>query len=325
MRTRLRVECLIAIWFAASVVAVQTAKHTLRALPCPGLLSTIQFCVAIAGTWLALKPSDRRSLTGLACLTTVRAISLAYASGFVLTNAAIATATPSFVETLKSSEPISTVLFAGLILGDREHSITLATLVPIVLGVAMACKGDGIYSTAGAVLALASNLAFSLRAVLTKLLKRKHVSVLVAKYDMVLFYHITRCGLWLLVPITLLLDAGSLRKVLVSGTDDGSSTSQVCIMLLVNGFFHALYNAMSFLVLAKVSITTHAVLNIIRRVLVIAVSATMFATPISSFNWFGIFLAVMGINCFALSRSSYRHAHGTIVAHVRTRHNELPV
>ena len=66
---------------------------------------------------------------------------------------------------------------------------------------------------------------------------------------------------------------------------------------------HALYNGVSFVVLAKVSTATHAVLNIVRRVLVIVVAAAVFATPISALNWAGVVLSVSGVIAFAQSKS----------------------
>jgi hypothetical protein len=145
-------------------------------------------------------------------------------------------------------------------------------------------------------LALASNLAFSGRAVLTKLLKRDHPGAQVTKSDACLFFHVSRCGLCILVPCAVVLDAGAW---LASGADP----VRLGLLLLLNGMAHALYNGVSFAVLAKVSIATHAVLNIVRRVLVIAVAAAVFATPVSAFNGSGFVLSVLGVLAFAQSKS----------------------
>ena len=48
-----------------------------------------------------------------------------YTLGFLLTNAAFEFAAPSFVESIKVGEPLSTVALAALYLGERERPLTL--------------------------------------------------------------------------------------------------------------------------------------------------------------------------------------------------------
>ena len=73
-------------------------------------------------------------------------------------------------------------------------------------------------------------------------------------------------------------------------------------MLLLNGATHAMYNAISFAVLNRVSVATHAVLNIMRRVVLIAATAAIFGTAIDSYNWLGIAICVMGGLAFAFGQ-----------------------
>ena len=73
-------------------------------------------------------------------------------------------------------------------------------------------------------------------------------------------------------------------------------------MLLLNGATHAMYNAISFAVLNRVSVATHAVLNIMRRVVLIAATAAIFGTAIDSYNWLGIAICVMGGLAFAFGK-----------------------
>ena len=293
---RLRVGPLVCVWYVASIIAVWTAKLVLRELPCPATLCAVQFAVAVVGSGMAVPTAARGLLHGNAEVGLVRKIALAYTLGFLLTNAAIAIAAPSFVETLKASEPLSTVAMASLVLGEHERWPTLFALLPIVIGVAMASSNGLVFSAVGMALALASNLAFSGRAVLTKLLKRDHPGAQITKSDTCLFFHVSRCGLCILVPCALVLDAGAW---LASGADP----MRLGVLLLLNGMAHALYNGVSFTVLAKVSIATHAVLNIVRRVLVIAVAAAVFATPVSAFIGAGFALSVLGVLAFAQSKS----------------------
>ena len=98
------------------------------------------------------------------------------------------------------------------------------------------------------------------------------------------------------LPVALLLDARLLLRALVAGDARGAPLG---LLLVANGSAHALYNGVSFVVLNRVSVATHAVLNIMRRVCVIGFAAAAFGTPVSLFNWAGIALAAFGVSAFA--------------------------
>ena len=339
------VPALVAVWYLASILAIVTCKSVLLTVACPATLCATQLACAAAG--LRLMGSGERtksaSLPPLAQpeFKLVLAIGASYCFGFLLTNAAIAYAAPSFVETIKSGEPLSTVVLAAAFLGERDSLLTLACLVPIVLGVSMASGfgGSDHFSAVGFSLALASNFSFSGRAVLTKALRRYHPEARASRSDSVLFYHVSRLGFWLVLPVSLLVDAGVLkvallgsggggsggdddddgmppRAIVVSGTNSGSNGGDgggggdgssggalhLLALLLANGCAHALYNGVSFAVLSRVTVTTHAVLNIVRRVALIAVTAVLFGTRVSAFNWAGVALAVAGCIGFARSK-----------------------
>ena len=129
---KLRLGPLVATWYAASIAAIWTAKIVLQELACPATLAAVQFAVAAAGVHhtttsnmnVASPQHERASAPGTRCLLpsssrgplsdvelrAVRGVSLTYTLGFLLTNAAIAAAAPSFVETVKAAEPRKTPL-----------------------------------------------------------------------------------------------------------------------------------------------------------------------------------------------------------------------
>ena len=76
-----------------------------------------------------------------------------------------------FVETIKSSEPITTVLLAFVLLGETETALSYVCLLPIVGGVALASMGDMSFSALAFAVVQVSNLGFSGRAVFVKQLK----------------------------------------------------------------------------------------------------------------------------------------------------------
>lgn len=309
-------------------------------------------------------------------------IAASYACGFLLTNAAIAVAAPSLVETFKAAEPLSTVGLAAAFLSERERPATYAALLPIVGGVAIASSSRATFSAAGMALSLASNVSFSGRAVLTKALKQRFPASAASSSDAQLFSQVSRWGVCLLLPFALLLEMSTLTHALAGGPnvapmaasdtdgdgglllnhqDTGSALLrahdstfrvsrdvvisdtlvvgqgatdvpppfpppsisdtlgygrppgppaglshaallQLLLWLLVNGCAHATYNGVSFAVLGRVSVATHAVLNIVRRIVCIAVAATLFGTPVTLWNWLGVLVAGAGVVAFAQSK-----------------------
>lgn len=290
---------LVVTWYAASVVAVLSAKLVLERSGAPASLCALQLTAATLLCRLQ-HGSKRMPAVGEAEQNLVRAIAVSYALGFLLTNAGIAVAAPSFIETFKAAEPLSTVILAAIFLGEQEKPLTLVSLSPIVCGVAMASFGSAAFSIVGMALAIMSNGAFSARAVLTKRLKATQPESACATSDIVLFYHVSRIGLLVLVPCALIFDASALHAALFDAPS--AAPRGLPLLLLANSCAHALYNGVSFAVLARVSTASHAVINICRRVVVVAAAAALFKTPVSALNWCGVGLAVIGVTAFARSK-----------------------
>lgn len=298
--SRLRLAPLILCWYSTSTLSVVTSKFLLTETGSPISLAALQFFGATLGCrcskWLfsSGKQAPSRPTRGNPVLYL---LAFCYTLGFLLTNAAFSAATASFVETFKSAEPLSTVALAALLLGERERCWAYVALAPIVAGVAMASYSPSNFSVTGMLLSLASNVSFSGRAVLTRRLKSSYPNSEAARSDLSLFGTVSALGLSLLLPLALLLDASRMLRAL-------RSAPRLALPLLANAAAHATYNGASFAVLGRVSVASHAVLNIMRRVLVIAIACTYFGTPFSALNAAGLALAVGGLVGFARAKAS---------------------
>lgn len=118
-------------WYASSVLAIITAKSSLDAVRAPCLLCMVQLCTAamLQLIYFSCVPAKfgRKLALGDDCKI-VCSIAFAYALGFMFTNVAFAQAAPSSVETIKSGEPIATVVLARLALGERERLAAYCSL-----------------------------------------------------------------------------------------------------------------------------------------------------------------------------------------------------
>lgn len=295
---RVELIILIAAWYSTSCVAITTSKLCMQFVSVPLVLCTTQFLTAALVTrayMLLTRGLSRHVRAGE--LRSVCSIAGAYAFGFLTTNLAFALATPSFVETIKAGEPVTTALLAAALLGERERAATYGALAPIVVGIATATGADAqgaIFSFATLVV-LFSNLCFSFRAVFVKRLKRVHPQSSSGRSAVVLFYHVSRYGF-----------PGFLAAAWLHG-DFAALAHNVqpphfFAALAANGLAYSTYNLASFMVLNRVSTTTHAVLNVFRRVVVIAITSVYFVTPLSLVGSAGIALAAFGVFAYARSK-----------------------
>ena len=209
-----------------------------------------------------------------------------------LTNVAFSLSSAPFVETVKSSEPITTVVLAFFLLGERETPRSLACLLFVIVGVALASADDMTFSLPAFCAVQLCNLGFSGRSVLVKQLKQNFPQAAVSQSMIELFYHVHRLGLGLLVPVVLLAE----RSKLMSLTPDVAM--KLAATMAVNGVFYSVYNLFSFFTLAQVPTSVHAVLNVFRRVVVILITAAFFQVPMSAVNLAGVTVAVGGILLF---------------------------
>lgn len=203
----------------------------------------------------------------------------------------------SFVETIKSSEPVTSVLLGYLIVNEISSYSTYLTLIPICFGVGLSCFSDYSFHLLGFIFALLSNVCFSYRAVIAKQLSViSHMPI----DEIQLFSSISVIGLIIVFPLTLFLESYNISNYLES--HPSLSIWWVFGWCAVNGTAYTSYNILSFFALNRSDIITHAVLNVFRRVVIIASSIIFFQIHVTSINLLGIFLAIVGVVLFTSTK-----------------------
>lgn len=237
----------------------------------------------------------------------------------MLLNPFFVTVSTSFAETVKSSEPISTTLIGLMFFKERNTARTYLTLVPICCGVGISCFHSDNFNTMGFLLAAGSNVCFSTRAVLAK---KKSISFPDTMDEIQMFADISIKGLYILVPLAFILEGKGLEALrwglLKLLSTDGVRSFEIdflskeyeeeswlvlMALVLLNGVMFACYNLVSYVVLRKTDLVTHAVLNVFRRVVIILFTAYFFQSELSVLNIFGVFVAVVGVLLFGYFRS----------------------
>jgi solute carrier family 35 protein E1 len=258
-------------------------SQVLQPLPFPYTITAFQLAFGsfvIFLMWaLKLHPAPRISISQLAKIAPLAA---GHMLGTVFTNMSLSKVAVSFTHTIKASEPFFTVLLSAFFLGETPSLLVLGSLVPIVGGVALASLTELSFNWIGFWSAMASNLLYQSRNVLSKKLLGGEEEAL---DDINLFSILTILSFLLSLPLMLFSEGVKFSPGYLRST--GLNLQELCVRAALAGFcFHG-YQKLSYLILARVSPVTHSVANCVKRVVVIVASVLFFRTPISPVNALG--------------------------------------
>mmetsp|Transcript_27789 Transcript_27789/g.50756 ORF Transcript_27789/g.50756 Transcript_27789/m.50756 type:complete len:347 (+) Transcript_27789:64-1104(+) len=291
---------LVLWWYCSAVLCVTSSKVFLVATGMPMLLS----CLQMVTSWLwcrSLLLVQGQPLVQLHGRTRVLVWKTAsfYAMGFILTNVSISLMNASLAETIKSAEPISSVVLAALYTTEGWPSIhKLISLVPIVLGVALASFADATFVTLGLVAAVGSNFCFSARAMYAKKIAEQS-NPAHCMDDLHLFCYVCSIGSIITAVFAVCMDGPRLYQLLLELELSKAGLDWWPVQVAVlNGTMYCWYNLASFMVLSRVQLVTHATLNVIRRCFIIVVATVVFAVQVTRMNVLGVALALTGFAAF---------------------------
>lgn len=287
---------LFGLWYLFNIYFNIYNKQVLKAYPLPMTITNFQFLVGTIivlfmwSTGLHKKPritgSQLMAILPLACVHTM---------GNLFTNMSLGRVAVSFTHTIKAMEPFFSVLLSALFLGETPNPLVVASLAPIVGGVALASMTETSFNWAGFWSAMASNLTFQSRNVLSKKLMVKKEESL---DNINLFSIITIMSLFLLAPVTLFFEGVKFTPAYMQSA--GLDVKVIALRALVAGVCFHSYQQVSYMILQKVSPVTHSVGNCVKRVVVIVTSVLFFRTPVLPLNALGTSIALAGV--FAYSR-----------------------
>eukprot|EP00252_Welwitschia_mirabilis_P017922 TRINITY_DN3998_c0_g1_i1.p1 TRINITY_DN3998_c0_g1~~TRINITY_DN3998_c0_g1_i1.p1 ORF type:complete len:418 (-),score=56.41 TRINITY_DN3998_c0_g1_i1:475-1728(-) len=293
----LQLGSLFGLWYLFNIYFNIYNKQVLKAYAFPITVTHFQFAVGTVAvllmwsTGLHKRPkiigSQLLAILPLACVHTL---------GNLFTNMSLGKVAVSFTHTIKAMEPFFSVLLSALFLGEIPNPVVVASLLPIVGGVALASLTEASFNWAGFWSAMASNLTFQSRNVLSKkLMVKKEESM----DNINLFSIITLMSFFLLTPATLFFEGVKFTPTYFQSA--GLDIKAIGTKALLAGIcFHA-YQQVSYMILQRVSPVTHSVGNCVKRVVVIVTSVLFFRTPVSPINALGTSIALAGV--FAYSRA----------------------
>ncbi|KAL7806222.1 TPT domain-containing protein [Trichoderma aethiopicum] len=323
------------MWYTSSALTNTSSKSILNAFDMPATLTLIQFafvsslCVFLS--WLAgIFPVLRARIAALRhpirepsreVIMTTLPLALFQIGGHLLSSTATAKIPVSLVHTIKGLSPLFTVLAYRLIYNIRYPTATYLSLIPLTIGVMLACSSESHYGgqLLGVLEALLATLIFVTQNIFSKKLFNEAAKVEAdgagtqsKKLDKLnLLCYSSGMAFALTLPIwfwtegaALLMDF--LRDGSVDLTDRPNSMDhgRLALEFIFNGTFHFGQNIIAFILLSMVSPVTYSVASLIKRVFVIVMAIIWFRSPTTSIQAVGIALTFLGLYLYDRTNES---------------------
>jgi solute carrier family 35, member E1 len=272
-------------------------------------LGTIQLGVGAAYSitlWL-LQFRARPVVTGPATARLLRQVGLAHAVGQATTMMSLSAGAVSFTHIVKSLEPFFSAVVSALVLQQTKNAAVYATLIPVVGGVAYACLQERAFSWLAFTTAMLSNLAFSLRAVLSKLAMSSSTTAAVGANMTApnVFGLVTIAAFVISIPMAAVGEGRSMKKVWQRALQIQPQKGELCQAVLLSGLFHYLNNEVMYLALGKVHPITLAVGNTMKRVFILMAAVIFLDNQISPQAAIGSGIAIAGVLLYSLATEHY--------------------
>ncbi|CAK7217516.1 hypothetical protein SEUCBS140593_003236 [Sporothrix eucalyptigena] len=318
---------LCVLWYGSSALTNTSSKSILNAFEKPATLTIVQFafvsifCFLLS--WLAsIFPSLKRSMPFLKhgirypsadIVRTTLPLAGFQIAGHLLSSTATTKIPVSLVHTIKGLSPLFTVFAYRIFLDIRYPTTTYLSLIPLTLGVMLACSGSHSFNGGqllGILYALVATGIFVTQNIVSKKLfneasraEAEGLGAQARKLDKLnLLCYSSGMAFLITGPIWLWSEGiDLLGDFLYDGSLDLSEGpgsfdhGRLFIEFVFNGFFHFAQNMLAFVLLSRVSPVTYSVASLIKRVFVISVAIVWFRSPTTWVQAIGIGLTFIGL------------------------------
>ena len=222
--------------------------------------------------------------------------SLPHAAGVI----ALGAGAVSFTQVVKASEPAFTAAISGIFFNEYLSWQAYASLIPVMVGVAMSSATELSFSWYCLAAGIMSNVFAAARGVFGK----KQMSGSSSKTLSPDNYYavLTMISFALLVPITLLLEGS---KIFGLSTID-EKVKEGVKNALISGILFYLYNEVSFKALNNLNAVSHALANTVKRIVIIISSVIIFSEPLTPIGKAGATLAIAGVFLYSIVQIYYK-------------------
>ncbi|KAI0306106.1 triose-phosphate transporter family-domain-containing protein [Multifurca ochricompacta] len=302
-----RFVLLCGLWYASSALSSNTGKAIMIQFRYPVTLTFVQFGFVAAYCLLFMSPVSR--FTRLrrptrAILKDTLPMGCFQVGGHIFSSMAISRIPVSTTHTIKALSPLFTVAAYALLFGVRYSAKTYISLLPLTLGVMLACSFDiSASNSVGLLCAFGSAIVFVSSNIFFKRIMPTGSSSSHHKLDKLnlLFYSSSMAFLlmipiWVFTDLPLLMAARATEPGHITHPAHGhTATHSVTYYTLLNGIVHFAQNIIAFVILASVSPVTYSIASLFKRVAVICIALVWFNQRVHPIQGIGIALTFLGL------------------------------
>lgn len=321
-----------------SILSNASSKSILIAFRYPVTLTVIQF--AFVSSWCiissllahrfprimtavpALRHPIRRPTREL--IVTTLPLTAFQVGGHILNSDAMSRIPVSLVHTIKGLSPLFTVLAYRIFLRTHYSVPTYLSLIPLTLGVILACSANISGDLVGLVNAFGSAILFVTQNIVSKKLfneaakaeadgyhpapgtPQKPDKLNLLCYSSGLAFLIT-FPIWVWSEgIVLIRDLIYQGTVPLSQRPDALDHGRLTLEFIFNGTFHFTQSLVAFILLSMTSPVTYSVASLIKRVFVICFAIVWFGNPVTRVQASGILMTFVGLYLYDRTNDAAR-------------------
>jgi solute carrier family 35, member E1 len=330
LQQTMKVGFYFALWYVLNVYFNIINKQLLNVLPSSLIIGTIQLGVgaiyAILVWMVRLRPFPTTIISSFSSLRPYWYVGLCHSAGQLCSMVSLMAGPVSFTHIVKALEPFFSAAISILVTKSVMRWQVYITLLPVVGGVGYACLNERSFNWLAFYSAMASNVAFALRAVLSKVVMSRpsttssngsgsstKQSTNISSTNV--FAIVTCLAFIVSIPIALVLEGNDFlsiwKKAVASypitttSTTNSSPSYQLCKAIIVSGLFHYWNNEVMYLALGNVHPITLAVGNTMKRVFIMIASVLVFRNPISIQAGIGSVIGISGVLVYSLTKQYY--------------------
>ena len=230
--------------------------------------------------------------------------------GHILNSDAMARIPVSLVHTIKGLSPLMTVFAYHVFYDIRYSTPTYLSLIPLTLGVILACSASFAGNLVGLTYAFGSAILFVTQNIVSKKIfneaakaeadgtpigRRKPDKLNLLCYSSGLAFLIT-CPIWLWSEgFSIAADYVNDGSIDLRQRPGSLDHGRLALEFIFNGTFHFLQSMIAFMLLGMVSPVTYSVASLIKRVAVIIFAIVWFGNPMTKIQGFGFVLTFLGL------------------------------
>jgi len=315
---------LCGVWYSTSIITNTSSKAILTALPKPVTLTIVQFllvsfwCIFLA--WLAKRNRTIREAVPILkngirkpskdIIVATLPLTAFQIGGHILNSDAMSRIPVSLVHTIKGLSPLMTVMAYRLFFDVKYSMPTYLSLIPLTLGVILACSASFRGNIVGLTYAFGSAILFVTQNIVSKKIFNEAAKAEAdgtpvgrRKPDKLnLLCYSSGMALLITIPIWLWSEGFSMAadyfkdgsidlRQKPGSLDHGALAAE----FIFNGTFHFGQSLVAFVLLGMVSPVTYSVASLMKRVMVILFAIVWFGNPMTTIQGLGFGLTFVGL------------------------------